>query len=279
MDRRQFFSGIGTLGTLGAVAAGFATQESGAAKARASGLAQAAVGSSQASSPSVRSQPSKVLAADGMSLGYLPGSAGMFASPAVERLMQESATGLRWSTWDASSATQANQSAMHSLFKVGSLVEISIGLVGRSNDATASMVNSLDITAHFAIDDAPYFASFIAWGYQGSGAAAAPISTRFVARSPDRVALNVAYALHPGSAANGVSGAGNLYLPVGASAAPDSGLATGLYVLATPSSDTGVQADFGAHVFSGDMRAPIADPSGRALDFDYLTLAIRPVAI
>jgi hypothetical protein len=32
-------------------------------------------------------------------------------------------------------------------------------------------------------------------------------------------------------------------------------------------------------VFSGNVHAPVADPSGRALDFDYLTLAIRPVAV
>jgi hypothetical protein len=278
MDRRKFLSGVGTVGTIGAVATGMAVRESSVAKTRAGGLAQAAGAGSQTGQTPVAAQANKAMAAQGMTLGYLPGSAGMFATPVVERLMRVSAAGLHWTRWDASLTTQANQSAIHSLFKVSSLVNLSVGLVRRSDDAAASALKGLDITAHFALDDAPYFASFSAWCYEGSGLSAFPLSSRFIARTPDRVALAVNYALQPSAVANGISNAGNLYLPIGANAAT-AGLATGLYVLATPSAYTGVQPDFSNYAFSGDVRAPIVDPSGRAVDFDYVTLAIRPVAI
>lgn len=278
MDRRQFFSGIGTVGTLGAVTAGMAFRESGATKARTSGLAQVAGAGSPANPVSSATQNNKALTAAGLALGYLPGSAGIFASPAVERQMQESATGLRWSAWNASLATQTNQSALHSLFKVSSLIDMSIGIVQRGGDV-ASALAGLDVTAHFALDDAPYFASFMAWQFQAAGKPLLPKWARFYARVPDRVALAINYAIQPSAVATGVSSAGNLYLPLGANAAAESGLATGLYVLAAPSAETGVQPDFGAYMFSGNDRAPIADPTGRALDFDYLTFAIRPVAL
>jgi hypothetical protein len=281
MDRRKFLSGIGTVGTIGAVATGLAVRESSATKARASGLAQAAGAGNQSRPASTAAQTNKSLAADGVTLGYLPGSAGIFATPTVERMMRATATGLRWARWDASLATQTSQSAIHSLFKVSSLVDLSIGVLRRA-DAAASAVRGLDIVAHFAMDDAPYFAPFSAWRYEATGLSTAPKSTQpitFSARIPDHVALEVNYALNPSAIASGIRSAGMLYLPIGANSASSAGLATGLYVFASPSAYTGVQPDLSAYVFSGDVHTPLADPSGRALDFDYLTLAIRPVAI
>jgi hypothetical protein len=267
---------------MGAVATGVAVRESSASKARASGLAQTAGAGNQAGSASTAARASKDLAADGVTLGYLPGSAGMFATPVAERLMRANATGLRWARWDVSLTTQTNQSAIHSLFKVSSLVDLSIGVLRRADDAAASAVRGLDIIAHFAIDDAPYFAPFSAWRYEATGLSTPPKSTQpitFSARVPDFVALEVNYALNPSAIATGISSAGMLYLPIGANAPSGAGLATGLYVFASPSTYTGVQPDLSAYVFSGNVHAPVADPPGRALDFDYLTLAIRPVAV
>lgn len=281
MDRRTFLSGAGTAGTLGAVATGLALRETGAARARASGLARAA-GAGQAGGPvSMAGVPAKVRPTDGLTLGYLPGSAGMFATPTVERLMRQNATGLRWARWDAATA-QANRSAVRTLFKVSSLVYLSIGVLRRAVGVGAGPLAGLDITAHFAIDDAPYFAPFAAWSYEAAGIGTPQKSTQpisFSARIPERVALEVSYALAPGAVATGLSSAGSLHLPIGADAATGAGLGMGLYVLATPSASSGVQPDLSTYVFSGDVHAPLADPAGRALDFDYLTLAIRPAAV
>ncbi|MBK7470656.1 MAG: hypothetical protein IPI73_08530 [Betaproteobacteria bacterium] len=280
MDRRKFLSGVGTIGAAGVVATGFALRESGATKARAGGLAQAAgVAGATGVTPLVAA---KARVADGLTLGYLPGSAGMFATPTVERLISTKAAGLRWSHWDPSLPAQAGQPAARSLFKAGNLVAVAIGILHRAEGVATGALGALDVTAHFAIDDAPYFAPFSAWRYEAAGFATRAKSTQaisFSARMPDRVALEVNYALNPSVIAGGFANAGMLYLPIGTSAASAAGLTTGLYVLAAPSAGTGVQPDMGAYVFSGNVRAPIVDPAGRAPDFDYLTLAIRPIAI
>lgn len=282
MDRRTFLGGVATAGSIGAAATGLAVRDSSATKARASGLVQAAGAGNQTRPASTAAQANKALAADGVTLGYLPGSAGMFATPTVERLMRATATGLRWATWDASLTTQANQAAIHSLFKVSSLVDLSIGVLRRADTAAVGALRGLDIVAHFALTEAPYFAPFSAWRYEAAGMSTPSRSTQpisFSALAPGFVALEVNYSLQPSAIATGITNAGTLYLPIGANLASSAGLATGLYVLATPSSYTGVQPDLSAYVFSGDVHAPVADPSGRALDFDYLTLAIRPVAL
>ena len=277
MDRRTFLSGVGTAGTLGAVATGVALRETGAATARVSGLAEVA-GAGQVGDPvSIAGVAAKVRTTDGLTLGYLPGSAGMFATPTVERLMRPNATGLRWARWDAAAA-QANPSAVRTLFKVSSLVDVSIGVLRPAGAGGAGALAALDITAHFAIDDAPFFAPFAAWSYRAAGIGTPRKSTQpisFSARTPERVALEVSYALAPGAVATGLSSAGSLYLPIGSAA----GLGMGLYVLAAPAADSGVQPDLGAWLFSGDVHAPLTDSSGRAPDFDYLTLAIRPTAL
>lgn len=277
MDRRKFLSGIGAIGGIGAVATGVAFRESGEAQARAGRLAQAA-GAGGRTATAAGGQASKALAVHGMSLGYLPGSAGMLASPTVERLMRTNATGLRWARWDAASAAQAHQASLRSLFRSSTLVDLTVGTLRRVQDPAASGLQGLDITVHVALDDAPYSAPFTAWHYESAKPATAPKSSRFLARVPDRAALEVTYALDQSAVADGVSRAGMIYLPVGATAAT-AGLATGLYVLAATSVDTGMQPDLGAYVFSGDVNAPLADPFGRAPDFEYLALAIRPIAV
>ena len=276
MDRRKFLSGIGAIGGIGAVATGVAFRDSGEAQARAVRLAQAAGAGGRTGTAA--GQASKALAAHCMSLGYLPGSAGMLAAPTVERLMRTNATGLRWANWDAAAAAQAHQASLRSLFRSSTLVDLTVGTLRRVQDTAASGLQGLDITVHVALDEAPYSAPFIAWRYESAKPATAPKASRFLARVPDRVALEVNYALDQSAVANGVSRAGMIYLPVGATAAT-AGLATGLYVLAAPSADTGMQPDLGAYVFSGDVNAPLADPFGRAPDFEYLALAIRPIAV
>ena len=99
MERRTFLTGIGTLGSL---AAGFAVRESSMTNARTNGLAQAAGAANNAVPTSTVARAGKVLATDGVTLVYLPGSAGMFGSPAIEQVLRTTSTGLRWATWDRS---------------------------------------------------------------------------------------------------------------------------------------------------------------------------------
>lgn len=275
MDRRTFLTGVGTIGAV--ATGGWATLEPSSAKARADGLAQAAGASKRAPSFSAGAPVNNGLFADGLTLGYLPGSAGILASEAAERRVSANATGLKWSRWDASMATQS-YSFGHPLLDSPNQVSISIGVMQRANTpASLELLQGIEIIAHFAINDVPYVAPFNAWKYAAAGFSRQPISSqplRFDASVPDRVALQINYTLNAANLVRGVSDAGMMYLPIGARGGPG----TGLYVLATPSRYTGMQPDLNAYRFTGNLKSPLVHESGYPPDFDFLTLTIRPLA-
>ncbi len=190
----------------------------------------------------------------------------LLATVAAGETWDSLATQTRWVPWDASASPPSYESR----------VNVSIGMLQRAQGAgTQEMLRSIEMVAHFAIEDAPYFAPFHAWKYEAAAAskranATPPIT--FEAAMPDRVGLQVNYALIAENLAPGVKGSGMVYLPLGARDGPG----TGLYVLAGPSPVTGNQPDLGAYTFSGSLHAPLRGPTGRMPDFDFVTLAIRP---
>ena len=266
MDRRSFL----TLGTMGAATVGgWAIVKPDARSARAASLADAAgvTKGSQGGKPVSGSGGTSAARAQGLSVGYLPGSSSILAATAAGESASW-ATQTRWVSWDASMSPLA----------IDKRVSVSIGLLQRAQGAaTQQMLRSLEVIAHFAIDDAPYVAGFNAWSYTSAAGAkrvnATPPLT-FDAAMPDRVGLQVNYALIGDNLAPGVRDSGMVYLPLGARDGPG----TGLYVLAGPSPRTGKQPDLGMYTFSGYLGAPLRDAMGGMPDFDYVTLAIRPAA-
>ena len=278
MDRRTFLTGVGSAGALGAIATGVVVNQSNPISARANGLATAA-GANNSAIQSSSPHANKAVAVPGLAVGFLPGSTGMFATPDAEPRTRVTAADLSWSVWDSADAT-IDRSRTHSLFKVSRQVDVSIGAVhANSTIAALAVMRRLDIVAHFATDDALYFVPFNAAHFESADSVSRSKSTQplsFVAQTPDRVALEINYALNPAFTAGGISSTGNLYLPIGGQDGNREGLAIGLYVLATPATATGVPPVLSDFVFSGNVRAPLLSRSGAPLDFDYLTLAIRP---
>jgi len=170
MDRRTFLTGAGTLGGIGAAGTGAVLLNGRAGDARARGLAQAAGAAAPARPGAGSTQASKSRIPDGLTLGYLPGSAAMFGALAGDRQMRLSTIGLRWAAWDGSSAAQAGQTAIQSLLPGDSAVDVSIGILRQADSANA-ILTAMEIVAHYAIDDAPFFAPFNAWSYQAAGIA------------------------------------------------------------------------------------------------------------
>src|SRR4051812_44399917 len=97
MDRRGFLTGLGTLGA--AAAGGWGVMEAGARGTRADGLAKAAGASGKASS--ARGGAPTVQA---LTVGYLPGSAGLLDYAARGQQWPQLATQMRWATWEPSFA-------------------------------------------------------------------------------------------------------------------------------------------------------------------------------
>ena len=268
MDRRKFLTGLGSIGATATAA--WSTTEGPAAAARANGLAKSA----GADNPVGRSaQPPgharQSIAA--FTFGMLQGSSALVAATTPNYV---AATGRhQWKAWDASMAPQGN--LFGRAFSVESRVSIQLGTLSAAHAAAprAGLLQSLEIDAHFAVDDGN-FAPFYAWSHR-AGAPGRPQKTSapmvFDALVPDRMALQVNYALDAGSLAPTVSTAGSLYIPVGAFDGPG----PGLYVIAGPSHASGLPADLSAYAFSGNLQAPLMDSAGRMPDFDYLTLSIH----
>jgi hypothetical protein len=141
-----------------------------------------------------------------------------------------------------------------------------------------SALQSLEVVAHFAINEAPHFAPFNAWQYVAARAGKAakrssPLT--FAASMPDRVGLQVNYALERnGSLPSRLAAGGTVYLPIGARDGPG----TGIYVLATPSRVTGALPDFSEYTFTGDLIQPLRRFTGGTPDFDFVPLTIAPGA-
>jgi hypothetical protein len=136
---------------------------------------------------------------------------------------------------------------------------------------------SLDVVAHFAIEEAPFFAPFNALHYTAARAGKAAGATSpltFEAAMPDRVGLQVNYAMERTHPLARLAAGGTVYLPIGGR----DGAGTGIYVLATPSRVTGLPPEFTEYSFSGDLIEPLRRDTGGTPDFDFVALTIAPVA-
>lgn len=265
MDRRKFLTGMGSLGA--ATAGGWAALETAARDARAAGLAHVA-GAPKAAGRGrpVESGPARPLQ-QGLTVGFLEGSAALLDWAAQGRSWNVAARPLQWSAWHSSLSRPY----------YGERVDVSIGLLSAAPVHAAPLLRSLEVVAHFAIDEAPHFAPFNAWQYDaGSDTKRASSTTplTFEAAMPDRVGLQLNYALQSERLVPGLASSGVVYLPLGGRDGPG----TGLYVLAAPSRLTGAPADFTRFRFRGDLHVPLSDDAGGLPDFDYVSLTVAPVA-
>ena len=261
MDRRGFLTGAGTLGA--AAAGGAAVIEGGARQARAEGLAKA--GGATAGSGAKASRGANPRA-QSLTVGYLPGSAGLLEYAARGWTFPHIATQMRWAPWAPSLALPIFDSR----------VDVSLGMFQPAQVYAPPALLSLEVVAHFAIEKAPNFAPFHAWSYQAARAGkpakwTSPLT--FEAGMPDRVGLQVNYALDRGHVLSRLSAGGTVYLPIGGS----DGIGTGIYVLATPSRVTGELPDFTEYTFTGDLIQPLRRYTLGTADFDFVTLTIAPV--
>lgn len=239
MDRRSFLARAGTLGAAWPAL-------SAAGDARAEGLARAAGAPLSATG-----------AAPAIALGYLAASPALLARHDADEDIEGLAGRLRWQPWRSGEGGQ--------VFPAGRLA-VSIGLLRRADRGT---LDALSITAHFAIEGTPEFAAFPAWRHaaaSGSRPAASSPPIGFEVPAPRQVALQVDFA------------AGERRGTVAWALGGHDGPNAGLFVIAGPSRSTGRLPNLAACVFSGDIHAPLVLADGRAPDFDYLPVAIRPVA-
>ena len=237
--------------------------EMGAHGARAQGLAKAA--GAAPSAPVAGRAPASQRHA--VTVGYLPGSAGLLEYAARGWEWPQLATQMRWAGWQSSLALPIFDSR----------VDVSLGTLRHAQVYAASALLSLDVVAHFAIEEAPFFAPFNAWQYTAARAGKAARATSpltFEAAMPDRVGLQVNYAMERTHPLARLSAGGTVYLPVGGR----DGAGTGLYVIATPSRVTGLPPDFTEYTFSGDLVEPLRRDTGGTPDFDFVPLTIAPVA-
>ncbi|HET9651802.1 MAG TPA: hypothetical protein VFP36_06410 [Usitatibacter sp.] len=247
MDRRTFLTGLGTLGA----AAGGTWTSLGPSdgSARAAGLARAA-GAPGTDAKRVRALPAGTSKMAGLTMAVLD-----------ERSQ-------RWAPWSAAPAS------MRSFLSLapGREGRLTVRLGALRAASAAPLVRSLDVVAHFALDDGG-FAPFYASSFHAATrerAAMESASIAFDALEPDRMALQVGYVLDERLVAGNVAATGSMYLPVGALDGPGKGF----YVLATPSRTTGLPPTLASYRYSGDVHAPIVDAAGEAPDFDYLVLSI-----
>jgi len=253
-----------------AAAGGWMSVEPSAGSARAAGLAEAAGVPKAARAGKPRVAENSGLVSEGLVVGFLPGSAELLEYAAMGRALGPLASRMRWARWDASLSRQSFESR----------ADVSIGVLQRAQGAAAApgMLRALEVVAHFALDDAPYFAPFGAWRYEAAGlsskhgTATSPLT--FDAAMPDRVGLQVNYSLSAAMLAPGTIDSGMVYLPLGARDGPG----FGLYVLAGPSHGSGAQPDLSDYFFSGDLRAPLLRSAGSLPDFDFVTLTVRRAA-
>ena len=258
MDRRSFLAGVGTLGAAASGAVSLASNET---RTRAAGLAKAA------GAPGPISARLRAMSATAKARGLVVGSLG--GDPTL--LAERAAAGerLRWGT--PRDAPFTLRGFLGSAPSTEGRVSVMLGALRLGG--AEPLFRSVDVTAHFALDEggfAPFYASsFRAAG--GGRQAMASQSVIFDALVPDCVALQVAYLLDDRAIGPGVAVTGSVYLPVGA----DGGAASGVHVLAGPSRATGLPPALSSYLFTGDLHAPIVDSRGDAPDFDHLALSIH----
>lgn len=261
MDRRKFLVGAGSLGAV--ASGGMAAMQSGGA-ARAEGLAKAARGTPPP--PPTLRPPTYVPTVEGMVLGYLPGSAAFVNEGAAA---PRSAP--RWVAWDKSMSPPS--SSVRRVLGAERMVNVAIGGMQRAvGGPEVQAIRSVQVVAHFATADSN-FAPFFAWSFAAAGpkrVSASP-GLSFDAYTPDRMALQVDYALDAAAVNRDVKPSGMIYLPVGSLDGPGAGI----YVLAGPSRATGTQPNLAGYIYSGDPLYPIVNTRNAEPDFDYVTVTIR----
>jgi hypothetical protein len=256
MDRRGFLAGAGTLGAT--AAGGWGTMEVAARGARAEGLAKAAGATGRGARPAAP-------LVQGLSVGYLPGSAGLLEHASRGWAWPQLATQMRWAAWDPG----------FNLPIFDSRVDVSLGMLQLAQVHAPASLLALEVVAHFAIDKAPHFTPFNAWKYERQPGKAAKSTSplTFEAGMPDRVGLQLNYALERADPISRLAAGGTVYLPIGGR----DGAGTGIYVLATPSRVTGGLPDFTEYTFTGDLIQPMRRNTGGTPDFDFVPLTIAPV--
>jgi hypothetical protein len=206
----------------------------------------------------------------GFVFGMLSSSPALLANAKVDYASY--ARKLKWVAWNESMAPA--RGLFGTVFGTEGRVSIMLGAVhAAAATSRTPMLQSLDIAAHFAIADGrfvPFYVSNFRAAAPGRPGTASPPVT-FDALVPDRMALTLEYALDAKSVGSTVATTGSVYLPVGSTTGPG----TGIYVLAGPSHTSGLPPNLSTFVFSGDPRAPIVDARGRSPDFDHITLSIH----
>lgn len=266
MDRRTFLTGIGALGA--GTTAGLAATDASLGNARADGLARAA-GATKAAIPGGRVGAGRAGALQqGLTVGYLQDSWMLLDFAAQGRSWNPNGRALRWAAWQPEMSRPVR----------GARADVSIGMLRpASGTGEGAMLRSLQVVAHFAIDSSPHFAPFDAWQYAAPapgkrGTKTSPLT--FEAPVPDRVGLQVNYALEPERLLPGIAASGMVYLPIGAVNGPGAGI----YVVAGPSRTSGAMPDLTRYTYTGDLIAPLRSDSGAPPDFDYVPLTIASVA-
>jgi hypothetical protein len=264
MDRRTFLTGVGTMGA--AVAGGWSTVEASAGAERAATLEKAAGVARAGGGGKPGVSKGGGVAYEGLVLGYLPGSPALLELTARGETWDWHSAQTRWARWDPTLAFVTSEP----------MVSVSIGMIQRAQvPGTAETLRSLEVLAHFAIDEAPYVVPFQAWKYRaaadGSKGDQATSPLTFDASMHNRVGLQVNYRLNAAALVPNMLESGMLYLPLGARNGPS----IGLHVLAGPSRLTGALPDLREYQFSGDLHAPLLRVAGGKPDFDYVTVMIR----
>ena len=243
MDRRGFISVMGALAATAGATVGVSglgqAREAAGARARAAGLAQSAGMPASASQTLMAPDPRFV------DVAFIPEDAVAASQIEMERM------------------------AGRKVVSVSGGPRYAIRLAGLRRARATPALSRVDVVARFAIDEAPHFASFLAWSHlEGSPSrTSSPVS--FTALAPDRAALEIAYVLSPGIAGPNAR-SGQLYLPIGGA-----GLGPGIYVVTTPSATTGLVPAIADFSYSGNSRAPITVRRGAPLDFDHFVFDIR----
>jgi hypothetical protein len=185
----------------------------------------------------------------GLSLGYIPGSA--------EIVLAELTGQTSSPTWRSLLAPRGKRAEMSIL---------------RLMPATTPSIRRLGVTINFALAEPPYYAPFYAWQFVAASGTpirqSSPIS--FSANVPDSAIVSVDYQVaHPHS---GERVGGTLHYRLGGS-----GLGPGIYALAAPSAADGASPDWTA-LACGEADGQLVRRDGGTIDFDYLTLALAPLA-
>ncbi len=235
MNRRGFIAGVGTIAAAGAAAPASGGPTSPAAASGRFDANADPVGI-------VRADPSAPGA--GLTLGYIPGSAG-FANAGAPRTDKLTRRGL----WGLGG------------------VRAAIAVLGCVRSA-APTIERVDLTVNFALAEPPYLAPFHAWQYVDMPGRHATASSplRFTTSVPGAAGIVVSFRVR--SPTSGATATGTLEYPIGGS-----GLGPGLYALAGPSPAAGGPPDWNELTW-GEQPGTLARHDGRTIDFDYVTLLL-----